>query len=193
MKTSLAGFTFAAALLAAPAFAAPEAFDLDATHTYPNFEISHFGFSTMHGQFTSTSGTLTLDTAAKKASVTATIDAKSVSTGFGKRDDHLRSKEFFNVEQFPALTFKADNFYWDGVKPAQVAGSLTLLGVTKPVTLTVQPTRCDVRVTDKAYTCGAQITATVNRSDFGMKAYLPYIGDEVKIQIEVEATRKTAG
>ncbi|HUN91628.1 MAG TPA: YceI family protein [Burkholderiaceae bacterium] len=175
----------------APAIAEPEAFDLDSTHTYPSFEVNHLGFSVMRGIFTSTKGTLTLDNAAKKGSVEATIDVASVQTGYGKRDDHLRSKDFFNAEQFPTMTFKADSFAWDG-KPTQVAGNLTLLGVTKPVTLAVQPTKCDTRM-DKAYVCGAIVTTTINRSDFGMKAYVPYVGDEIKVQIEVEAAKHKAG
>ena len=176
---------------AAPVLAEPESFELDPTHTYPSFEVNHLGFSVMRGSFTSTKGTLTLDNAAKKGSVEATIDAGSVSTGFAKRDEHLRSKDFFNVEQFPTLTFKADNFTWDA-KPTQVAGNLTMLGVTKPVTLQVEPTKCDTRI-DKAFVCGAVVTTTIKRTDFGMKAYVPYISDDIKVQIEVEAAKKKAG
>jgi len=176
---------------AAPAFAEPEAYDLDPTHTYPSFEINHLGFSVMRGTFKSTKGTLTLDNAAKKGSVEATIDVASVDTGYGKRDEHLRSKDFFNAEQFPTMTFKSDSFNWDA-KPTQVAGSLTLLGVTKPVTLSVEPTKCDMRI-DKLYVCGAVVTTTIKRTDFGMKAYVPYISDDVKVQIEVEAAKKKAG
>ena len=190
LRFALAAF---AAALAVPAFAAPESYDLDPTHTYPAFEINHLGFSTMRGVFHGTTGSLTIDPAAKKASISATVDVKSISTGFDKRDDHLRSKDFFNVEQFPTMTFKADGFDWDGTATAKVAGTLTLLGVAKPVTLTVQPTRCGDRPTDKAFVCGAMVTTSINRSDWGMKAYVPYIGDEVKIQIEVEATKKKAG
>lgn len=181
-------FTLAAA---APAFAEPETYELDPTHTYPSFEVNHLGFSVMRGVFTSTKGTLTLDDAAKKGSVEATIDVASVSTGYGKRDDHLRSKDFFNAEQFPTMSFKADGFAWNA-KPTQVAGSLTLLGVTKPVTLDVEPTKCDTRI-DKVFVCGAVVSTTIKRSDFGMKTYVPYISDDIKVQIEVEAAKKKAG
>jgi polyisoprenoid-binding protein YceI len=174
--------------LAAPALAAPESYEFDPTHTYPSFEVNHLGFSVMRGYFTSTSGTLTLDNDAKTGAVDASIDAASVSTGFAKRDEHLRSKDFFNVESFPKITFKSDKFTWDS-KPTDVAGMLTLHGVTKPVTLNVVPTKCDMRM-DKAFICGAVVTTSIKRSDFDMKTYVPYISDEVKIQIEVEAAKK---
>jgi polyisoprenoid-binding protein YceI len=172
-----------------PAWAAADSFDLDPTHTYPSFEINHLGFSTMRGSFTATSGTLTYDPDTHTGSVKATIDAASVNTGFGKRDEHLRSKEFFNVEKFPTLAFSADNFKLEADKPATVTGSLTLLGVTKPVSLSVQPTQCAKRM-GKDFVCGAVVTGVIKRSDWGMTAYVPYVGDEVKLQIEVEAVKK---
>ncbi len=178
-----------AAGAAAPALAASEKFELDAQHTYPSFEINHLGFSTMRGTFTETSGSMVYDEQSRKGSVTATISAASIDTGFGKRDEHLRSKDFFNVEKFPTLTFAAESFALEADKPVAVPGTLTLLGVTKPVTLNVQPTRCGARP-DKNYVCGAFITSAIKRSDWGLNAYVPFVGDEVKIQIEVEAIRK---
>jgi len=172
-----------------PAWAAPANFDLDPAHTYPSFEINHLGFSTMRGTFTATTGALVYDQEQRTGSVKATIDAASVTTGFAKRDEHLRSKDFFNVEKFPTLSFAADSFRLEVDKPVAVAGELTLLGVTKPVTLQVQPTRCGDRP-DKQYVCGAVVTGQIKRSDWGLTAYVPFVGDEVKIQIEVEATKK---
>lgn len=191
MKQRMLIAALIAGTFAAPAIAAPETYEFDVSHTYPSFEINHLGFSVMRGTFTSTSGTLVLDDAAKTGSVEAEIDAASVNTGFQKRDDHLRSKDFFNAEAFPKITFKSDKFTWD-MKPTQVMGSLTLHGVTKPVTLEVAPTKCDMRM-DKAFICGAVVTTSIKRSDFDMKTYVPYIGDDVKIQIEVEAAKKKAG
>jgi polyisoprenoid-binding protein YceI len=173
----------------APAWALSDGYDLDPNHTYPSFEVNHLGFSVMRGSFTATSGSLTYDPDTHAGSVKAVIDAASVSTGFSKRDEHLRSKEFFNVEKFPTLSFAADNFKLAADKSTPVVGSLTLLGVTKPVTLSVQPTQCAKRM-GKDFVCGAIITAAIKRSDWGMNAFVPYVGDDVKIQVEVEAIKK---
>lgn len=171
------------------AFAATENFEFDATHTYPSFEVSHFGFSMVRGLFKESHGTLTLDRDAKSGSVDVTIEAKSIETGFGKRDDHLRSKDFFNVAEFPTLTFKANNFKFDGSNPVEAAGELTMLGVSKPVTVKINPLKCGDRM-DKKYVCGAEVSALIKRSEWGMKTYAPAIGDDIKITIEAEAMRK---
>jgi len=174
-----------------PAWAASENFDLDPAHTYPSFEINHLGFSVMRGVFTATAGTLVYDEEQRAGSVKASIDAASIFTGFGKRDEHLRSKDFFNVEKYPTLSFASDVFKLEPDKPVAVSGALTLLGVTKPVSLQVQPTRCGARP-DKQYVCGAIVTSQIKRSDWGMTAFVPFVGDDVKITIEVEAMKKIA-
>lgn len=179
-----------AATLSLSALAAPEQFELDSTHTYPSFEISHLGFSPQRGFFKETEGTLTLDRAAKTGSIEATIKAASIETGFGKRDEHLRKPDFFNVEKHPTLTFKAQDFKFDGENPVEASGSLTMLGVTKPVVLKIQPMKCDKRGSDQKFVCGGDVTTTIKRSEWGMKTFLPFIGDEVKISIQVEAMKK---
>lgn len=183
---------FAAVLMSA-AFALPAAaadsYTVDPSHTYPGFEINHLGFSTMRGTFDTTSGKITLDPAAKSGSIEITIDATSVDTGHGKRDDHLRGEEFFNVAKFPTLTYKAGKLKFNGDKLAGADGELTLLGVTKPVSLTITAFHCGPHPMNKKQVCGANATATIKRSDFGMMTYVPNVGDEVKISIEVEAVK----
>ena len=95
-----------ASCLSVSAFAA-DSYTVDPTHTYAHFTVSHFGYSTMHGRFDQSAGKVTLDTAAKTGTVDITIQAASVSTGYGKRDDHLRSPDFFNAAEFPTITYKA--------------------------------------------------------------------------------------
>jgi len=175
----------------APAWAASENYELDPTHTYPSFEINHLGFSVMRGTFTATSGSLTYDETERTGAVKATIDAASIFTGYAKRDEHLRSKDFFNVEKYPTLSFSSLAFRLEPDKAVAVAGALTMLGVSKPVTLQVQPTRCGSRP-DKHYVCGAIVTSQIKRSDWGMTAYVPFVGDDVKITIEVEAMKAEA-
>lgn len=172
-----------------PAWAASENFDLDPNHTYPSFEINHLGFSVMRGSFTATTGALVYDEATGMGTVKASIDAASIFTGYAKRDEHLRSKDFFNVEKFPTLSYASDSFQLDAGKVATVTGALTLLGVTKPVALAVQLTKCGNRA-DKTYVCGAKVSGAIKRSDWGLNAYVPFVGDDVALQIEVEAIKK---
>lgn len=187
MKTRLAAGLISAAF-ALPAIAA-DSYTVDPGHTYPSFEINHLGFSTMHGTFDATSGKITLDPAGKSGSIEITIDATSLDTGHGKRDEHLKSDEFFNVAKFPTLAYKASKLRFNGDKLAGADGELTLLGVTKPVSLTVTSFNCGAHPMTKKQVCGANATAAIKRSDFGLSAYVPAVGDEVKISIEVEAIK----
>lgn len=181
--------TLLATGLSAAAFAAPEKFVLDATHTFPSFEVNHLGFSVMRGFFRDTTGTLELDTAAKTGKLEAVVKTTSLMAGQDALIEHLKSKDFFNVAEFPTATVKADKFSFDGEKPVKAEGSLTLLGVTKPVTLNITPMKCDVRM-GKDFVCGADVSTTIKRSDWGMKAYVPFVGDDVKITVEVEAVKQ---
>lgn len=175
-------------VFALPAIAA-DSYTVDPSHTYPNFEINHLGFSTMHGRFGATTGKIVLDSAAKSGSIDITIDATSIDTGHAKRDTHLKSDEFFNVGKFPTLTYKATKLKFNGDKLAGADGELTLLGVSKPVSLAVTAFNCGPHPMNKKPMCGANATATIKRSDFGLSTYVPAVGDEVKISIEVEATK----
>lgn len=166
---------------------AADSYTVDPAHTYPHFSISHMGFSTMHGRFDSSSGKITLDSAAKTGTVDIAIDASSVSTGFAKRDNHLKSPDFFNAAEFPTISYKSSSIKFKGETPASVPGSLTLLGVTKPVTLTIDSFKCGTNPMNKKEECGAAATAQIKRSDFGMKAFLPGVGDDVKLEFEIEA------
>lgn len=185
MKIQLTTFLMTAAF-ALPATAA-DSYTVDPAHTFPNFEINHLGFSTMHGRFGATNGKITLDTAAKSGSIDITIDATSIDTGHAKRDTHLKSDEFFNVAKFPTLAYKSSKLKFNGDKLSGADGELTMLGVTKPVSLAVTAFNCGPHPMNKKPMCGANATATIKRSDFGLSTYVPAVGDEVKISIEVEA------
>jgi len=181
---------FAAALvstaLAVPAFAA-ESFTADPNHTYPSFEINHLGFSISRGTFEKSSGKITLDAATKSGTIDITIDTASVNTGMAKRDDHLKSDEFFNVAKFPTMTYKSSKLKFNGDKLVGADGELTLLGVTKPVSLNIDWFRCGAHPMSKKALCGANATTAIKRSDFGLSTFLPAIGDDVKIAIQIEA------
>ena len=178
-----------AALLAAPACAA-DSYTIDSRHTWPVFEVNHLGFSTQRGRFNSSSGKITLDTAAKKGSVELVIETASLDMGFDKWDEHMKSDEFFNVAQFPTMRFVSDKLVFDGDRVVAAEGSFTLLGVTKPMTLTVSNFRCAPHPMVKKPACGADITATLKRSEFGMTKFVPAVSDEVKISVPVEAVKE---
>ncbi len=176
--------------LVLPLSAQAAKYEFDSAHTYPNFTISHLGFSTMHGRFNKTSGSMELDMKKKTASFNVTIDAASIDTGFKKRDDHLRNQDFFNVVEFPEITFKSTKVKFMGDKKAEVTGKLTIMGVTKTVKLDVHSINCGTHPFNKKEVCGFDATTNIKRSDFGIKYGLPAIGDEVGIMLEAEAVRQ---
>jgi len=192
---------FALALITAAAasagIAAPETYLLDPTHTLPGFSVNHLGMSTVRGLFEGASGKVVIDRAARTGSVELKIakivgSAKtaSVQTGVSQRDDHLRSADFFNVAEFPEMSFKSSKIHFKGDAPDAIEGTLTLLGVSKPVTLKVDSFKCGANPMSKKEMCGADVSGTIKRSDFGMKYALPAIGDEVRLAIAVEGYKQ---
>ena len=169
------------------ALAAPETYVVDNTHTFPRFSYSHFGYSTQLSHFDKTSGKITIDREAKTGSMDITIDTTSVNTGYPLFNEHIQSEDFLNTEKFPVANFTSKKLNFNGDKLASVDGTLTLKGVSKPVTLTVTSFMCMPHPMLKKDACGANATATVKRSDFNMSKYVPYVGDEVTITLPVEA------
>src|SRR5690348_6080344 len=112
---------------------AADSYTLDSSHSFPRFAINHFGFSTHRGQFNKTAGKLVLDRAAKNGTADITVQTASIGTGDPKLEEHLRSADFFDVEKFPTMVFKARTIRFNGDVPASAEGELTLLGVTKPL------------------------------------------------------------
>jgi len=176
------------AISATSAFA--ESYNIDPTHTYPSFEADHFGgLSTWRGKFTKTKGTITLDRAAKTGSMDIAIDANSLDFGLEKMNDHAKSKDMFNVEKFPTITYKSKSIKFNGDKPVAVEGELTLLGVTKPVTLAINKFTCIQHPMLKREVCGADASAEFKRTDFGLSYATPAFSPEVKLAIQVEAIK----
>ncbi len=182
----LALVAFAAALTA-PAFAAPETYTMDNNHTFPSFSYSHFGYTTQTSRFNKTTGTVVLDKAAKTASVNVVIDTTSVDTGSPLFNGHIQGEDFLSTAKYPTATFKSTKVTFDGDKPTSIDGDLTLKGVTKPVTLKITNYQLMVNPMLKKEALGANATTTVKRSDFNAGKYAPYVGDEVTINIAIEA------
>ncbi|NVM79563.1 polyisoprenoid-binding protein YceI [Duganella sp. SG902] len=179
-----------ATLLAASATSAIAAtYNIDSTHTYPSFEADHMGLSVWRGKFDKTSGTVTLDTAAKTGALDVKIDAASIDFGFDKMNSHAKGADMFNVEKFPTITYTSKSFKFEGDKLVAVDGELTLLGVTKPVALKVNKFKCIMHPRLKREVCGADASAEFKRSDFGLNYGLPNFSPEVKLAIQIEAIK----
>jgi len=189
MTKLLAAATVALALaITAGRAAAQETYTIDPVHSQPTFEARHLGFSQQHGSFAKSTGKITLDRAAKKGTVEVVIDTTSIRTYDPRLDEQMKSENFFNVAKYPTLTFKGNNVVFDGDRVVQVDGELTMLGVTKPVSLKVANFVCGEHPVNKKAMCGAEATTTVMRSEWGMKYALPKaVSDEIKLTIPIEA------
>jgi polyisoprenoid-binding protein YceI len=177
----------AMALVAGPALAAPESYTIDPRHTYPSFEVSHYGFSMQRGRFNKTSGRIQMDREAKTIAVEIIVNASSIDTGLEDLEVRLRKPDFLDVENHPAITFKASSSTFEGNNLKTLHGELTMRGETRPVTLTLNRFICGQRPGAKKPQCGADAVTSIKRSDFGMKYGLPILGDEVNIQLQIEA------
>ena len=176
------------ATFAGTAFAA-DTYTIDPSHTYPSFEADHMGVSVWRGKFTKTSGTVTLDRTAKTGSLDIVIDANSLDFGHAKMNEHAKGPDMFNVEKYPTATYKAKSFKFDGDKPIAVDGELTMLGVTKPVTLKINKFVCIMHPMLKREVCGGDASAEFKRTDFGLSYGTPRFAPEVKLAIQMEAVK----
>jgi len=194
-KALLAGALLAACPLAA--FAQAETYKVDSLHSFPHFAVDHLGVSTIWGRFDKMSGTFTIDRAGHKGAVELAIETASVTTGDidkgarpRTRDEHLRQADFFNVAEFPRMTYKSTNVKFNGDAPSEIEGQLTLLGVTKPVTMKVDRWVCKDHPISKKPMCGGNASGSFKRTDFGMKYGVPALGDEIRLLISFEGYKE---
>lgn len=188
------GVVLIALLLPVSALAAPESYTIDPYHSFAHFEVDHLGFTKIRGRFDRSTGKIMIDRAAKTGSLDVTVQTASVSTGDSDkgsraraRDDHLRSPDFFNVAEFPTMTVKSTRVVFKGDNPDTIETNVTLLGVTKPMSLHLDSWKCGTHPANKRELCGGTATGTIKRTDFGMKFGVPAVGDELKIWIGFEA------
>jgi len=178
-----------AALLSASAFAAPVTYTLDPNHTYPSFAADHFGgLSVWRGKFDATSGKVVYDKDAKAGSIEVTVDMTSIDFGMPKLNAHAKSAEIFDAAKFPTAVYAGKFSKFSGATPTEAEGTLTMHGVTKPVTLKIDSFLCKQGL-EKKEVCGADASATINRADFGVNYGDKYgFKQEVKLQIQVEGS-----
>jgi polyisoprenoid-binding protein YceI len=183
------GIVLSMMLTAWPADAAPVSYAIEPLHTHPSFEVPHLRISLWRGQFMKTSGTVVLDREAMTGSVEVTIEAASIDLGNKNLNQHVCSKDFFDVARFPAINYNGSfDRFQDGI-PVSVKGKLTMVGVTRPVDLTINSFKCIQHPMFKREACGADALGSFKRSDFGISYGVPLHGDDVTVRIQVEAVQ----
>lgn len=173
------------------AHAAPVTYQVEPSHTFVRFAYKHLGLSTQLHRFDGIQGTVVLDAEAKTGKIDMTVDTRSVDTGFPLFDEHIQGKDHFDTAQFPKATFISDDIVFDGDKPVAAKGELTIKGVTKPVTLTIDSFLAMPKhpMLGKP-ALGADAQVQIKRSEFNMGANVPYVGDDVTISIALEAIQQ---
>ena len=169
---------------------AAETYTIDPNHSYVLWHISHFEFSHPSGKWMVAEGTLNLDKEQPQNSkVNVTIHVADMITGIPALDKHLKGQLFFDVEKYPNATFVSDKITKTGKDTAKIHGILTIRGVSKPITLDVKLNKMGISPITNKETVGFTASTTLKRSDFGITTLLPGLGDDVKIDIEAEASK----
>lgn len=190
-KTLVAAAALSLAALSPLAQAEKVSYQIDPTHTFVTYEISHFGTSTNRGRFDKKEGKVEIDRAAKSGRVEVSFPLASVNTGVAPMDKHLLSEDFFAADKFPTASFVGDQFVFEGDKVTEVRGQLTLRGKTNPVTLKASGFNCYDNPIFKRQVCGGDFSATIDRTQWGVDYGLAWgFPKEVKLVIQVEAVRQ---
>lgn len=170
-----------------PAQVRPGRYVLDPSHGKITWSLSHMGFSTYAGQFTGVEAELQLDPREPaRSTLQAKVNTGNAATHDAALDAHLKTADFLDVDQHPTAIFKATHVEPAGPRAARITGDLTLLGVTRPVTLEATFNQAGVSPIDQRYTAGFDARATLRRSEWGMTKFLPGLGDEVSLALEGE-------
>ena len=183
------GTVASAALLPITGQAEMATYAVEPTHTAATWAIPHLGISIIRGRFDKTSGKINLDQIGRTGTVEITIDAASVNAGNKKFEDHLRSKDFFDSEQFPKVTYRGRLGKFEGDTPTEVEGELTLLGQTRPVNLKILSVKCRAHPLLKREVCGADAATTIDRSQFGMTSSVAFTSARVDLMLQIEALK----
>lgn len=187
----LASAAFAFFAVPSAARAEPEKYVFDKPHTQILFAVDHLGFAKSYGKFLDYTGEIMWDKAEPaKSSVSVTIPMAGLDMGDATWKEHLSGEKWFNVAQFPEMTFKSTAIEVTGEKTANITGDLTLHGVTKPVVLATTFNKADKHPMMDRQEAGFSATTSIKRSEFGITEAVPYVGDDVAITIEVEAYKE---
>ncbi len=190
LKQKIAALALSALFILPQSAQAANQYEFDKAHTQIMFSVSHLGFSNSHGRFTDFDGGFTFDAEKVEDSVIdVTINSGSIEMDHKGWNDHLKNADFLDIEKFPKISFQSNEIVKTADDRGEVSGDLTILGITKPVTLEVVFNREGIHPYSKRHVAGFSATGEVKRSDFGMTYGLPGVGDMVSIKIEVEGMK----
>lgn len=193
MKPIPSALAIAMSLGAAGLAAQPVRYEVDPTHTFVMYEMGHYATTTNRGRFSTRSGAVTLDRAARSGKVDIVIDISSINTGFDLLNRHVQSSDFFDVAKYPAGRFSSERLEFSGDKLSAVHGTLTLMGQAHPVTLKALRFNCDDSPLFKREVCGGDFETVVQRSLWGLTWGLAFgFEDQVRLLVQVEGVRLDA-
>lgn len=191
MKSFFISFSlFSTLALMAGTILASEIYKTDPEHTFVSFSYKHLNYSIQTSRFDRVNGIITLNDQMDGGSINISIETASVSTGSETFNKLLRSEDYFDSDKFPLAIFKSENITFKNKVISSVAGDLTIKGITKPINLELSNFACSRNFVTLKYTCGANATAKLNRSEFDLGKYVPFVGNEVSLNIVVEASKE---
>ncbi len=191
MFTRTAIFAALISAVLAPAAVAADRYEIDSAHTYPSFEMSHMGLSVWRGKFNRTSGFIEMDRAAKTGNIDVSIETASIDFGLDAMNEHALADDWLNPKQFPTIRYQGKLVFSGDVATA-AEGELTMLGVSKPLRLSIGHFKCIEHPYYKKEFCGADATAEFNRADFGLTQYADGDAGKMLVRIQVEAKKQDA-
>lgn len=177
------------ALVASSAQAA-EIYTTDPEHTFVSFSYKHLGYSIQTSRFDKVNGTITLNDQMDGGTIDIAIETDSVSTGSDAFNKLLRTKDYFYSEKFPVAKFTSDKLTFNNQAITSLSGELTIKDITKPINLEVSNFACSRNFINFKYMCGANASAKLSRSEFDLGKYVPFVGDEISLNIVIEASKE---
>jgi polyisoprenoid-binding protein YceI len=162
-------------------------YTIESGSSKPSFEVERVGFSKQIGTFSKTQGKVTLDLAGQSGSVNFTINTGSIDMGNKAWTAHLSDPELFNVKRYPTMSFKSNTLIFEGNKVVAAQGTFTMLGIAKPLKVSVKNFQCTAQPDNSRQMCSGEIAAVLKRSEFGLTRYIPAVSDEVAISVPVVA------
>jgi len=169
---------------------ADQVYKVDSEHTFVSFSYKHQGYSIQTSRFDSVTGNITLNDQNNAGVIDITIDTKSISTGSITFNKVIQADDLFATNQYPTASFKSEKIIFKNERISAVDGTLTIKGITKPIAITLTGFACSRSLINFKYICGANATTKLNRSDYNLGKYVPFVSDEVTIHIAIEATRE---
>lgn len=177
-------------LIAGSPALAGDRYKIDPEHTFSSFEYKHWGLSLQRGRFDRNAGFIELDMTAKSGTINIEIDASSVSTGSDVFNNIMRSDSFFDVGQYPKITFTSTKLVFDTETLTSIEGDLTIKNITRPVVVDVTQFACRFMILYLKQACGANGQTKILRSDFNVGRYVPFVSDEITLYLSVEAIKE---